>query len=96
MNLSIDPAAVEKLVADAIVQSALGEKVKKAVTDAVSRSYDSPIEAAVKVSVHEVARQLVHAEFTDVIRAAVKAKLTPDYLEKLVTNITDKLIQNSY
>jgi hypothetical protein len=96
VQLNVDPAAVEKLVADAIVQSALGEKVRKAVADALSKSWDNPIDQAVALTVQQVARDLVRVESEGVIRAAVRAKLTPEYIEQLVDGVLAKFLDKVY
>ena len=46
MELKIDPEAVNKLVSDAILNSAIGEAIKTAIakeTANLTRSYDNPL-----------------------------------------------------
>jgi hypothetical protein len=44
MDLRIDKEAVERAISDAIVQSAIGDKVKKAVSDLLDKGYNNPLD----------------------------------------------------
>lgn len=96
MNLNIGPACIEKMVSDAIVHSALGDKVKKAVLDTLSKSWNSPIDQAVAMTVEQVARDIVRTEHMDAIREAVKAKLTPEWIGTMVENVVEKVVRATY
>ncbi|MDP8950117.1 MAG: hypothetical protein M3N00_07730 [Actinomycetota bacterium] len=48
INVNIDPEEVNKAIADAIIQSAIGKKLERVINQEVeklSRSYNNPIEA---------------------------------------------------
>lgn len=84
IKVEIDAEAVNRQVAEAIVNSALGERVEKAVNDALGKGYFSgrdAIKDAIEHEVYEQARRIVREEFTEQIKEAVRAKATPELIE---------------
>ena len=72
MELKIDPEAVNKLVADAVLNSAIGEAVKKAVEKEIAnlnRGYDNPLESVVRNHVAEIVRTVLREEHGEAIKA---------------------------
>ncbi len=91
LNVNIDPEQINKLVADAVLQSAIGVQVKRIVDEAVknlSRSYDNPIEAVVKEEIRRLVTQtLMNDHATDLkakVVAAVSEKLTSEFVVKII------------
>lgn len=97
MELKIDPEAVNKLVADAVLNSAIGEAVKKAVEKEIvnlTRSYDNPIEAVVRAHVGEIARAVLREEHGEAIKArlsaALAAKLSDDFIGRVCEKAAER------
>lgn len=82
-TIEMSPDAVNKLVADAILDSALGTHlrslVEKQLVD-LRGSYNNPIEAALRTEVFRVVERLVKDEYTAKIEAVVREKLTDELM----------------
>lgn len=90
MELKIEPEAVNKLVADAVLNSAIGEAVKKAVEKEIanlSRGYDNPLENVIRNHVAEIARTVLHEEHGEAIKARLSAalaqRLSDDFIDRV-------------
>lgn len=92
MELKLDPNDVNKLVADAVLNSAIGEAVKKAVEKELStlnRSWDNPIEAVVRNHVCNMIRDVLNKEHGDVIRERVKAALASKLSQEFIDRVCE-------
>ncbi len=83
MEINVDPKAVEQAVADAIIKSALGAKIEKAVHDLLTRSFDNPLDKALYEIVKEVAIRKVREGYSEKIEAFLKEKLTDENMRKI-------------
>lgn len=90
MEINLDKEAIERAVTSAIVQSAIGDKIKVAVNKLLS-DYNSPIELACRDVVRQITIQTLNTEFGDKIREAVKAKMTDELASKMVMKLWDRL-----
>lgn len=97
MELSIDPEAVNRLVADAILKSAIGEAVKKAVDKEIgnlNKSYDNPIDAVIRNHTAEIVRQVLRDEYSEMIRQkiaeALSHKLSLDFIDRVCEKAADR------
>ena len=90
MEVFVNPEAVNKLVADAVLKSAIGKQVEEAVKRAVeglSRTYDNPIDNVLKYQIAEMCREVLVKEHSE----AIKKKLTAKIADKLTDDFIDKL-----
>lgn len=94
MEFNIDKAAVERAVADAIVGSAIGDKMKKAVNELLAKQWDNPIDKGVAAVIAEVSLQVIRDEYAGKVREAVRAKLEEETVEKFVGQFWDKLFES--
>jgi hypothetical protein len=91
VEINIDPQAVNQLVADAVLKSAVGETLKVAVDNALKglMAYNSPIEAEVKRHVAQMVREILekeHAEpIKERIRVAVAGAITDEMMDKIIS-----------
>lgn len=90
MELKIEPEAVNKLVADAVLNSAIGEAVKKAVEKEIanlSQSYNNPLESVIRNHVAEIARTVLREEHGEAIKARLSAalaqRLSDDFIDRV-------------
>lgn len=90
MEIHIDPRAVNQLVADAVLKSALGEAVKKAVEKEVAnltRGWDNPLESVIRNHLAQMARDVLVAEHQETLRAklteALSAKLSAEFIDRV-------------
>lgn len=93
LNVAIDPEQINKLVAEAVLQSAIGvqvEKLVKAHVDKLSQSYDNPLDSVIRGHISDLVREVLHKEHGDTLRAkvveAVSAKITDDFVGKIISN----------
>lgn len=87
LPISIDPDAINKYVADRIIESALGERLQETVSKAIDAfgSYgNDPLKSAVTAEINNQIMVLIKTEFAPQIQAAVREKMTDDYINKLV------------
>jgi len=89
MNIQIDAKIVEDAVAKAIVDSAIGEKIKKSVEDLLKQSWDNPIDTAIKRVVTDVALKIVQVEYHNKIAETIKAKVTDETIDEFVKAFWD-------
>lgn len=90
MELKIEPEAVNKLVADAVLNSAIGEAVKKAVEKEIanlSLGYNNPLENVIRNHVAEIARTVLREEHGEAIKARLSAalaqRLSDDFIDRV-------------
>lgn len=95
VQLQMDSQAINNWVAQMILQSALGTKIKQGVEQLLSgRDWrNDPIEAAVKYEVHNIARKYVEENFKAKIEEAVKTALTPERLQELTNKMIDRIVE---
>lgn len=80
MDIQIDAKQVEAAVAAAIVQSSIGEQVKKAVNDTLNYSSRGVVQSAVDQVVRGTAIEYIKTVFKTQIEAAVREKLTEKFV----------------
>lgn len=90
MEISIDPQAVNQLVADAILKSTLGEAVKKAVEKEVAnltRGWDNPLELVIRNYLAQMARDVLVSDHQEALRQrlseALATKLSADFIDRV-------------
>lgn len=95
IEVNVDSDAINKMVTDAILDSAIGktlrEVVEKKVND-LGKSYNNPIEAAVDREVQLIVQKLVQDQFKPMIEARVNELLTEEMTTRIVTAAWENLI----
>lgn len=92
MELKLDPNDVNKLVAEAVLNSAIGEAVKKAVEKEIAKlsgSWDNPLESVVRNHVCDITRDVLNKEHGDAIRERVKAALTSKLSQEFIDRVCE-------
>lgn len=95
LEIKVDPKQINEYVAQQIIESALGERLHETVKEALKQlgSYgNDPLKSAVQDEVNKQIRELVRTEFAETIAAAVREKLTDEFISNLVQNFVEKLI----
>lgn len=99
LQLNISPEQINEMVSQAILDSAIGEQVRKAVEDKVkdlSRAYDNPIHKIVEKEIGREVERLVREEFGAQVKAAVKEKVTEQFTSDLMTKMWDQFVAKHY
>lgn len=98
LKIEIDPEAINRYVADAVLRSALGEHVREAVSAALTRSSyggRSAMQDAIVAEVHQqvrlYARELVRTEYQDKVREAIAERLTPEKIGEIADRFVEQL-----
>lgn len=101
MNLHLDPKAIDEYIANSVLNSMLGDKIKKAVEETLKKSggfSHNPVQAAVDNCVNEEVSRIVikilrtNAEFQTKVETAVRAKMTEESMEEIMGVFFDKLL----
>lgn len=95
IEVNVDADAVNKMVTDAILDSAIGktlrEVVEKKVKD-LGSSYNNPIEAAVDREVQLLVLKLVQEQFKPLIAARVNELMTEELVSRIATAAWENLV----
>jgi len=89
VKATLDGPSMTDAITKAILDSVLGEEIRKSVKDYVDklkRSYDNPLDATVKRVVDEEIYRLLVSEHIETIRAQLREKIDAE----VVKDITDK------
>ncbi len=99
MEITIKPDDVDKLVREAILKSALGEGIAKAVKDLLTPGNGyraTPVEDAIKSYVGKIANEVLAEIYADQIRAEVTKqlaeKVTPQMIEELSSGSIQRML----
>ena len=100
IKIELTPEKVEQEVVQAIINSGIG----KYVADSIQRvlpnltsTYRNSLDEYVRNAVARYIQEIVNGEYLDVIKMAVRAKLTPEVVEKLVQeSISNLRVGQSY
>lgn len=91
LNINIDPEQINKLVAESVLNSAIGEQVKAQVqknVDELGKSYNNPIDAVIKRHINDLIIQCLMAEYSEFLKSkvhdALSGKITDDFVNKVM------------
>jgi HEPN domain-containing protein len=94
VEIHIDAAQIEQLAVDALLKSAFGAAVQKAVNQVVSSSsYDSPIDREIRAWVAQVASRLVRDRYAEVVETAIADALAKRLTKEFVEGFTEVAMQ---
>ena len=100
MDLKIDikPEHINKMVAEAVLNSAIGEQVEAVVKKNVKelgRGYDNPIDAVVKKHISDLIVSILATEHGEElkkqVKEAVSEKITSEFVSKIVDAAWSKM-----
>jgi len=92
LNVNIDPDQINKMVSDAVLDSALGEQVKKTIAEqvkAMSGSYNNPLEAVIKLHISDIVQQVLINDYAD----ELKTKIAESVAEKMKNEFISDIIE---
>ena len=91
LNVNIDPEQINKMVSEAVLESAIGDQVKTQVqktVDELGRSYNNPIEGVIQQQVADLILQCLMAEHAETLKGkvheAVSSKITDEFVNKVM------------
>ena len=91
LNVNIDPEQINKMVADAVLQSAIGDAVKKVVNEQVNKlsaNYNNPLDLVLQRHISDIVREVLISEYGDTLKekvhTAVAEKISDDFVGKVI------------
>lgn len=89
--LAIDPETINRYVAERIVESSIGETLKKAIDEEIqkfARGYDNPMKGIVQSEAAKIAREYLETEeIQAIIKAGVVERMTPEVIEAIISEV---------
>jgi len=95
IEVHVDADAVNKMVTDAILESAIGKTLREVVEKKVAelgRAYNNPIEAAVDREVQLLVLALVNQKFKPAIEARVNELVTDELMLRIATAAFESMV----
>lgn len=95
IEVNVDAAAVNKMVTDAILESAIGATLREVVEKKVAelgRAYDNPIEKAVDREVQLLVSSLVNEKFRPMIATKVNELMTDEMVSRISQAAWENLV----
>ena len=96
MEIKVDAEQVNKVVSEAIINSVIGDRLRKSIEEQVKnidRYIDNPIKAVIDQHVKDAITFLVVNEYLPQIREKVKAQLADEVVEKLTSQALERLLR---
>jgi len=95
IEVNVDSAAINKMMTDAILDSAIGKTLRDVVENKVAdlgKSYNNPIAAAVDREVQLLVQKMVNDQFKPMIAARVNELMTDELVSRIATAAWETLI----
>lgn len=95
INVNIDPEQVNRAVAEAIINSAIGKELERVINEEVSslsKRYNNPIEGVVRREITKEIERLVQEKYSGQLRTMVAEQLTEQFTEDLFKKMWDSFM----
>lgn len=86
MQIDVSPEAINKMVSEAIIQSAIGVQLNKVIESEVaklSRTYDNPIAPVIRQHINSTISALVEEKYKAELKAFIESQLTEEMMRDL-------------
>ena len=97
VKVDIDAEAINKHVADAIIDSAIGETLREEINNQVKALskpiYDNPLKKVIEAEISKAIYQIVMKEMSDDIRKAAREQLTDKILIEFCSKALDAMLE---
>lgn len=93
IKVDVKPEDINKMVSEAVLNSAIGTEIKKVIQDCVSKlsDWNSPMKKAIEDVVHKEIIAIVQKEHGEKIKAAVQAQITDQMVSEISKAAWDSL-----
>lgn len=94
LGISVNPNAINEYIAKQIIESTLGERLQETVDEALNafgKYGNDPLKSAVTSQIHKIIMEVVNTEFSEQIRTAVRAQMTDDFINSLVSGFVSSV-----
>lgn len=95
MEIDVKPEDINRIVADAVAKSAIGQHVRSAVEKALNdlaKSYQNPYDEAIKSIVTAEVRRVVEQEFGTAIREKAAQRVRDSLTDTVLAGIAEKAV----
>jgi hemerythrin-like domain-containing protein len=98
LGVQIDSEAVNRYLADKILESAIGEELKKQVDQAVKdmSAYGSPLKNLIAQHIQNEIIKLLQTEYSEQIAAVVREKVTAEFTAELLDKAFEAFRRRAY
>ena len=96
MELKIDAEAINKMVAEEVLKSAIGESLKRAIEKEIEKlgsHYNNPLETVVRQYVTAKARDVLEKEHGEAIREKLSEYLAAFLSQEFVNRVCEKALE---
>ena len=94
IKLDITPEKINEYVANSVIESSIGEALKKSIDDQIqklNRGWDSPLDKVVRSEIESACYRILRDEYKEQIEQSIK-----DILPKYITNdFIGEIMQNA-
>jgi len=95
MEISVQPEDINRIVADAVAKSAIGEHVKAAVQkvlNELAQSYNNPYEQTIKSIAHKEIERVIGEQFGVAIREKAAERVRGVLTDGVMNQIVEKAV----
>lgn len=96
MEIKIDSESVNKVVAEAIIKSAMGKELEAAINKAMTEvvpGWDSPVKKLVQNHVHQAIREVLERDYKSKIVEMLSEKLSNEHVATIVDASVTKALE---
>jgi len=87
IKIDMDKDTINQEIASAIIQSVLGDHIKDAIKstlDKMDSPYGNTLQKVVELEVTAVIKNLLHEEYQDILKEAVRQHITDEVVSKVI------------
>ncbi len=97
LQLNIDSKQINEYMAARILESTLGDQIKKQVAETMKTfdAYNSPLKSVINQFVNQVIEEELRTTYKEPVQEAIRKAMTTEQLEKLAQEYVSKLAFNA-
>lgn len=95
MEIKVDADLVNKVVAEAIIKSALGQELEKVINKQMKEAidgYSSPVKTLISAHLTSIIKEVLEKDYREKIVAKVSSLLTSEHIDTIVNASVEKAI----
>jgi len=95
MEIKVDADLVNKVVAEAIIKSALGQELEKVINKQMKEAidgYGSPVKTLISAHLTSIIKEVLEKDYREKIVAKVSSLLTSEHIDTIVNVSVEKAI----
>ncbi len=93
MEITIKPEELDVYVRDAILKSTVGKILKETIESHFSKSYNNPVEEAVRQMIYALVREAVADKYQEFLKKDIERILLENYTETIASKFAEESIE---